>query len=298
MQNFYKPSSSQQAVKPEIEIKLGSRIPQHQKEGKDHLMRATVAGTQNPMAQFSQQMQQSKNYALQEAESNEETDAYSEEQDQIEEPILASKTQNQWKLHNNSLSKRGGGIIEEGAIEECAYEEDLLSNKENKRKKPIQNQTATNGFDYNKNRESLRSRQIPSRSSNRGKFQFQQAGIERLPEWKETKNHGIRVEIQNDERVKQHLLEEVNDKMNLLFYDFNSSQRQNLHSNPYACVTSQGYRPTFSRRADRLPTRERMPVGDRPDSRAANLRRSVLVSRGAQKDASGRNNEYKEANAD
>jgi hypothetical protein len=37
-------------------------------------------------------MQQNKNYALLEAESNEETDAYSEEQDQIEEPILASKT--------------------------------------------------------------------------------------------------------------------------------------------------------------------------------------------------------------
>ena len=44
-------------------------------------MRATVAGTQNPMAQFGQQLQQSKNYALLEAESNEETDAYSEEQD-------------------------------------------------------------------------------------------------------------------------------------------------------------------------------------------------------------------------
>jgi|JI102314A2RNA_FD_contig_41_1335693_length_392_multi_2_in_0_out_0_1 hypothetical protein len=58
-------------------------------------------------------------------------------------------------------------MIEEGAIEECAYEEDLLSNsnKENKKgnkKKPIQNQTVTNGFgvDYNKNRDSLRSRQI------------------------------------------------------------------------------------------------------------------------------------------
>jgi hypothetical protein len=61
-----------------------------------------------------------------------------------------------------------------------------------------------------------------------------------VPEWKETKNHGIRVEIQKDERVKQHLLEEVNDKMNLLFYDFNSSQRQNPHSNAYVCATSQG----------------------------------------------------------
>lgn len=73
-------------------------------------------------------------------------------------------------------------------------------------------------------------------------FHSDKQGIERLPEWKETKNHGIRVEIQNDERVKQHLLEEVNDKMNLLFYDFNSSQRQNPHasSNPYVCVTSQG----------------------------------------------------------
>ena len=42
-------------------------------------MRGTVAGTNNPMAQFSHQMQQNKNYALLEAESNEETDAYSEE---------------------------------------------------------------------------------------------------------------------------------------------------------------------------------------------------------------------------
>ena len=85
----------------------------------------------------------------------------------MDEPLVASKTQNQWKLHNNSLTKRGGGLIEDGAaIEECVYEEDLLSNsnKENKKKsnkkKPIQNQTVTNGFgiDYNKNRDSLRSR--------------------------------------------------------------------------------------------------------------------------------------------
>lgn len=45
-------------------------------------MRATVSGTQNPMAKFSQmQSNQNKNYALLEAESNEETDAYSEDQD-------------------------------------------------------------------------------------------------------------------------------------------------------------------------------------------------------------------------
>ena len=53
-------------------------------------------------------------------------------------------------------------------------------------------------------------------------FNQEKPAIERVPEWKETKNHGIRVEIQNDERVKKHLLEEVNDKMSLLFYDFNS----------------------------------------------------------------------------
>jgi hypothetical protein len=58
-------------------------------------------------------------------------------------------------------------------------------------------------------------------------------------EWVENKEHGIVTEVQNDHRVKKHLLDEVNEKMSLLFYDFNSSQRQNT-SNPYACSTSQG----------------------------------------------------------
>lgn len=79
-----------------------------------------------------------KNYTLMEEE-NEETDAYSEDQDQIEDDmpasnfVNASRTQNQWKFHNNSLSKRGMLEDDNGAIEECANEEDILSNsnKEN-----------------------------------------------------------------------------------------------------------------------------------------------------------------------
>ena len=59
-------------------------------------------------------------------------------------------------------------------------------------------------------------------------------------DWQENNNHGIVTEVQNDTRVKKHLLEEVNEKMSLLFYDFNSSQRQNPGVNPYVCSTSQG----------------------------------------------------------
>jgi hypothetical protein len=59
-------------------------------------------------------------------------------------------------------------------------------------------------------------------------------------DWQENNNHGIVTEVQNDTRVKKHLLEEVNEKMSLLFYDFNSSQRQNPGANPYVCSTSQG----------------------------------------------------------
>jgi hypothetical protein len=48
---------------------------------------------------------------------------------------------------------------------------------------------------------------------------------EETGEWAENTEHGIVTEVQNDYRVKKHLLEEVNEKMSLLFYDFNSSQR-------------------------------------------------------------------------
>jgi hypothetical protein len=47
-------------------------------------------------------------------------------------------------------------------------------------------------------------------------------------------------EVQKDNRIKKHMMEEVNDKMSLLFYDFNSSSRQGGGSNPYACSTSHG----------------------------------------------------------
>ena len=40
-------------------------------------------------------------------------------------------------------------------------------------------------------------------------------------------NHGIKFEIQNDERVAKHLQKEPKNQLNLLFYDFNSSP------NPY-----------------------------------------------------------------
>jgi hypothetical protein len=105
-------------------------------------------------------------------EENEETDAYSEDQDQIEDDMPASnfmnasRTQNQWKFHNNSLTKRGILDEENGAIEECANEEDILSNsnkenaaaqqsqqKQKSKKKPIQNQTMTSGFGLEKSRD-------------------------------------------------------------------------------------------------------------------------------------------------
>ncbi len=129
-----------------------------------------------------------------------------------------------------------------GAIEECANEEDILSNsnKENAaaqqsqpkqkiKKKLIQNQTMTSGFGLEKSRD-VKSRQVHSRSANRkGTVQDNNPknlrSTEETGEWAENTEHGIVTEVQNDYRVKKHLMEEVNEKMSLLFYDFNSSQR-------------------------------------------------------------------------
>ena len=125
----------------------------------------------------------------------------------------------------------------------------------------------TSGFGLEKSRD-VKSRQMQSRSANRkGTVKANNPknlrSTEETGEWAENTEHGIVTEVQNDYRVKKHLLEEVNEKMSLLFYDFNSSQRQQKNTaNPYVCSTSQGQRPTFSRRGDRLPTRERMPIGE------------------------------------
>ena len=59
----------------------------------EQIMRSTVAGTSNPMQQFSGKAKYNdfKNFTLLEEE-NEETDAYSEDQDQVEKTFVASRT--------------------------------------------------------------------------------------------------------------------------------------------------------------------------------------------------------------
>jgi hypothetical protein len=82
---------------------------------------------------------------LEEEEENEETDAYSEDLDQMPEDdpqfgsvkvANPSKTQSQWGFHHNNSVTRRMLKQSNGAIEECANEEDILSNsnKENAEK--------------------------------------------------------------------------------------------------------------------------------------------------------------------
>jgi len=178
------------------------------------------------MQQFSKakmQFQKCNNLALLEEDENEETDTYSE--DQVDEGVTlmnpAARTQQLWKQHNSSLTKRGL-LLEQHAIEECAQEEDVLSvsNKENSvkkgRKHAMPNQTMTNGF-------------LPPNTH-----------VSDLPPCLHDASP-IPIKIQTDARIKKHLLPHEptsENSLNLLFYDFNSKQRQG--GDAYVCATAQG----------------------------------------------------------